>query len=275
MPANDRIFKEEEVSRLLQMAIEQQEADRQHRFDSEHGLSLGEVERLASEAGIDPKYIRMALSRLNMPPEMPFKPGIWGSPTKLEITRRVPGHLTDKAIAEMLSEIRSCVKSTRGHFEKIGDSFEWTASSSEQTSVLMVRGQPDGDHTIVTVQGNFSQHLVLFHFAAFFPLFIGTLATLAEKIPQALPIGIAIAATLFFLGRWGASLFYKSKKKDYQELMDKLETIAAENLEEANNWSYESPSRSSSSKPIINLDEADSYRLGDNLPARNRKRSRS
>ena len=56
---SDDIFKGKEINALLQAAARLQEEDLA-KNDGGLGLSLAEVEEIAAESGIDPKYIRQA-----------------------------------------------------------------------------------------------------------------------------------------------------------------------------------------------------------------------
>ena len=56
----DRVFTEEEVKEIVRRASEQQAEDAERREARRHGLTLDDLERLGTEVGLDPDYLRRA-----------------------------------------------------------------------------------------------------------------------------------------------------------------------------------------------------------------------
>ena len=271
----EKIYTEEQVNRLLQRAIERQEADQKHHYDNQHGLTLTEIERVATEVGIDPRYVRLALADIHRPRETPFEPGIWGSPRLIEITKEIPGRLSDTAIAEILSEIRSNEMGLNGDFDKSANRFDWSTKPGSSVHRVSIKGEPWEQNTVLSLKFDMSQAQVLIHFLpTFLPLFFGFMLTLTGKAPLALPIVIGVLGVVFFFLRWGITQMYKSKQRECEALMDRLVSIAIERHEQASNWSYEDQ-KSNTGKPVISLDDAETYNVDQSDVSYVRNKTRS
>ena len=267
----DKIFNDEEVSQLLQRAIERQEADKQHKFDAAHGLTLEEIERIAADAGIDPRYIRLALADQGSREDSPFHPGFWGAPPKIEIVRDVPGHLSDAGMASMLSEIRTHFAPHKGDFEKVGSRFEWRHSPT--LGPMVISGEPKGENTELTLTVNTGQAAFLFHFlASFFPFFFGLMSTLTGKFPLGLPLAIGVIIMIFTVMRWQLSRYAQKQLVQLETLMDNISNVAYTPPEEETPWTY--GESDTASKPQINLNEANRF-LNDEEQIANRKKTRT
>lgn len=254
--SNNRIFSEEEVGRLLRIAIKQQEADAEARYNADHGMSLAEIERLAAEAGIDAKYIRVALQNLDVPEKETISPGIWGIPQTIEFKYQVPGKLNEDAMERILVEIRRAFKKSRGKFDTLKNSFEWTNSGSSAGSAL-VQAQPVNNSTHITIREKQDNPLVLSYLVPFMILVMGTIGSLAEGNPKAFAVILGIFSVLFFIMRWNCWRIYQKRHKVLSELRDKINLALEENREK--DWSYADSPSTSVAGPELSLDATEGY----------------
>jgi hypothetical protein len=92
-PVPPRIYGDKEVGRLLERATELQQGNAPA---GSSGLTLAELEQIAAEAGIDPRYLRRAAQELEASPEGST---IWTRIVgdQLMLVRQVtlPGELTE------------------------------------------------------------------------------------------------------------------------------------------------------------------------------------
>ena len=251
--SDNRIFSEEEVGRLLRIAIKQQEADAEAKYNTDHGLSLQEIERLASEAGIDAKYIRAALQNLDVPDEETISPGLWGMPLVIEFKYQVPGKLTEEAMERILGEIRRTFKKTRGKFDTLKNSFEW--SNTHGTAV--VQAQPVNNATHITIKERQDNPLVLSYLIPFMLLLVGGIGSMAEGSLMAFSVILGIFAAMFFLMRWICWRIYQKRHTALSELRDKI-NLALEDTREKT-WSYADDTNTESAGPQLSLDVAEGY----------------
>ncbi|MEM8487906.1 MAG: hypothetical protein AAF564_20310 [Bacteroidota bacterium] len=254
--SDNRIFSEEEVGRLLRIAIKQQEADAEAQYNMNHGLSLEEIERLAAEAGIDAKYIRVALQNLDVPEKEAIKAGFWGIPQTIEFKYQVPGKLNEDAMERILVEIRRAFKKSRGKFDTLKNSFEWT-NSGTGASPALVQAQPVNNNTHITIKERQDNPLVLSYLIPFLFLTIGTIASIAESNLSACFFISSNFSALFFLARWNCWRVYKKRHKVLSELRDKINLALEENREKA--WSYGDTSSTNATGPSLSLDAAEGY----------------
>ena len=267
--ANNRIFSEEEVGRLLQLAIQQQEDDSEAKYNMDHGLSLAEVQRIAAEAGIDAKYVKRALRNLDAYQKTDIKPGIWGMPSKLEIDFTVPVLLNEDAMEAMLIEIRKSFKNTRGNFDKLKHSFSWTNKGSVASPVV-VQAQPINEKTHIQIIERQDNPLVLSHLLGMILLFAGTIGSIAESNLKAFGVILSIFAALFFIARWICWKIYQKRHKILSELKDRIITIV-EDFEEKP-WSY-ADNEKADQHPELDLHEAEGYSTSSNI--RDKKKTKT
>ena len=154
MPAPNRTYSEKEIAALLertaQLQAEQAEDVDRHR----EGLSLSELEAIASDAGLDPQFLHRAALELEHASGKPL--GKNKTNTHIRVDRVLPSDLSDEEWEDIIFVLRRRFDTEsldlsglgtygRGKVEQIGRSREWRHSSLSgvQTSVLF-RPHPDG-----------------------------------------------------------------------------------------------------------------------------------
>lgn len=147
MPSPNRTYSEKEIAALLertaQLQAEQAEAVDRHR----EGLSLSELEAIASEAGLDPQFLHRAALELEHSAGKPL--GKNKTNTHIRVDRVLPSDLSDEEWEDIIFALRRRFDTDsldlsglgtygRGKVEQIGRSREWRHSSMSgvQTSVL-------------------------------------------------------------------------------------------------------------------------------------------
>jgi len=123
----ERRYNEEELAAILRGAAEAQSTG-PITGDEKSGYSLADIERLASEVGIDPKYIATAAE--NLPVERPNERGFrfFSAPIRQTIERSFVGNLDDLSWEESVDELRSTYHSN-GTTATVGLSKEWIGGS--------------------------------------------------------------------------------------------------------------------------------------------------
>jgi serine/threonine protein kinase len=121
-------------------------------------MTIGGVEQIARDVGIDPALVRSAARELtprsptrDVAIEPPKKNIIIGGPTKLIFERIVPGELDEGYYADMVDEIRRHM-TTVGQVNQLGHSFTWTMSKGG--------GSTRDVEIVVTVRGGRTRILV-------------------------------------------------------------------------------------------------------------------
>lgn len=123
-----RTYRPDEVEAIVNRAAELEVAN-----PTQSGsMTIGGVERIARDVGIDPALVRSAARDLSprvvsRDPaiEPPKRNVLIGGPTRLMFERVVPGELEEGYYADMVDEIRRCLKEV-GQVSQLGHSFAWT-----------------------------------------------------------------------------------------------------------------------------------------------------
>ena len=119
-----RRFSEREVGLIIKRASEMQQSDPAERGGS--GMSLAELEQIASEAGIDPQFVRRAASDIDVAPLSTTSP-LLGGPTTVRLERTINGEVPDTEFEALVLEIHN-VLGEHGHASELGRSLTWTSA---------------------------------------------------------------------------------------------------------------------------------------------------
>ncbi|BAC89646.1 glr1705 [Gloeobacter violaceus PCC 7421] len=107
-----RHYDEEQLAAILKRAVQLQ----QQSGSSDSHLSLGEIEQIAREAGIDPSFVRQAASELAAGGGRDAPASPLGGPSALAFEQSIAGILVGDDFDPLLEEIRSAFADP-GHLE--------------------------------------------------------------------------------------------------------------------------------------------------------------
>ncbi len=146
--AGDRRFSEDQFALILRKAAELQERD--PRSPVSRGMTFQDIEQIAAEAGIDPRYVRDAVSLLDA-----RQPGLaaalLGGPVRQRYESTVDGSIPPEDLNKLLDVIRQ-VTGKPGEVKHVLNDLEWS-SGSGATSVHVNVANRDG-RTSVQVFGD-------------------------------------------------------------------------------------------------------------------------
>ena len=110
--------------------------------------SLGEIQAIAAEAGIEPAYVAEAVAELERP-----RPSVgWlGAPTRFHDERSIPGSLTAGEIGELLDQARAEL-GLHGEVQQVFDGVEWRARSALGVSILTLGPRAGGTRIALTTE---------------------------------------------------------------------------------------------------------------------------
>lgn len=142
---SDRTYTEREIQRLIERAAELQA---QEHDPGGPGLTLAELESVATEAGIDARYVRAAVAEQRAGAAVQSKGG--ADTTHIYVERVVPGDLAEEAWEDVVMTLRNRFDTSLGatmgmpgygqsSTEQIGRSREWrhTSMSGVETRVMV------------------------------------------------------------------------------------------------------------------------------------------
>jgi hypothetical protein len=116
--------------------------------------SLAELEQVAAEAGIEPRYVRQAAAELASPLSPSRTNGILGAPESLWLERVVPGEIPASAFDAVVEEIRSAL-GMAGQATVLGRGFTWTsgiAGHPAPARAITVTVTPVNGQTVLRAQ---------------------------------------------------------------------------------------------------------------------------
>ena len=124
---SERRYDEAELAAILRSAAEAQAEDFSGNGESA-GLTLREIERLASEVGIDPKRIASAAASLDVRPKKVKKFQMFGPPATETFERSFDGELDEAGWEEVIADMRQTY-GMAGEISRVGSTLEWKGGS--------------------------------------------------------------------------------------------------------------------------------------------------
>jgi len=132
-----RTYDKKEISVIIRRAIELKQRQARERDGVSHtgkeqGVTIEDLQQVASELGIEPEYVMAAAQEMEGEGKIRIAKGIWGAPGFIGVEHTVEGVISESTWDELLAEIRRVV-GEMGRAEKIGDSLEWRGSHTHVT----------------------------------------------------------------------------------------------------------------------------------------------
>lgn len=217
-------YSESEFALILRKAIELQE----HHIgvDTAHGLSLREIQAIASEIGLDPALVERAASLVPRTDEGRLA-RLFGGPSLYQMEFSAKGEISKEEFGKMIDAIRR-VTGHQGQVTEVVGSLEWKTVG--EVSQLLVSVSPREGQTIVRIMGDRGPAAVMtFLFPGLAGLIgIGIAGAIIEPstVPGVLSIIVAAAGGAFLTSRtiWKATT--TRFRARLHELMTSLSTTA-------------------------------------------------
>jgi hypothetical protein len=226
---SERRYTDREVRLILKSA-----ADLQQRVGDDaagsRGMSLAELEQVASEAGIDSALIRRAAADLDVPATPGAHNSFLGAPTEIVIERTVDAAIGAEVFDSLLEVVRATTHEV-GFVSTVGKQFGWkgrmrgaktdvSISAGETRTTLRVRVALDE-----AAVGHFMLRLALFGLGGGL---IGT-ALLAPVVGLLAPVvGLSVAGTGYAWARRGLAGTTEEHRRSAIDLVDALAARAME-----------------------------------------------
>lgn len=144
-----RRYTEKEVARLLRRATELQRSEPS--VPNPGGFTLAELEEVALEAGIDPRYLRRAAAELQAGGEADVWEKLVGAPIGFVLERTVPGELPESRFEELVP-LLSAGTMGQGNASAVGKTLTWSSRSDSNTSSQQVMVQAREGETLIRVE---------------------------------------------------------------------------------------------------------------------------
>ena len=150
-----RLYGEQEIGRILKRATELQHSE--PTAPSAGGVTLAELEEIAAEAGIDPRYLRRAALELDSGTgDTSFWARVVGD--ELMLTREIvlPGELGADGFERILSTIQAHTR-LHGQPGVLGRTLTWRAETPSKSRTMQVVVSTRDGHTHIRMEENLGQ----------------------------------------------------------------------------------------------------------------------
>ena len=236
---SDRVYTEEEVRALLERAAELQ-AQTARQAGDRPGLTLEELQTIASDAGLDPALLRRAAAELDEPGRSLLESSTGTSATHVFVERWVPGPLVPETWEDMVAELRHRFDTDLGRMmgmpgygvsstEQIGRTVEWkhTSLSGVETRV-MVRERDGGTRIRLSQRvGWASATAESATYGALLAFFGGMLGIpVTESLGGGVAAFLAVLLVAFPLILMADRAWRRKKHRELEELGDRLAALA-------------------------------------------------
>jgi len=118
-----RVLGDAEIARILQTAADLQERSDAFASTSAHGLTIEDLRQVAHEAGIDPKFVDIAVNQ-GRGPVGRQKSLLLGGPQSWRFHSEIPGDVTEEARSRLVQAVRS-VMDEKGEVAEVYGRLEW------------------------------------------------------------------------------------------------------------------------------------------------------
>lgn len=224
-----KLYDSKEISAILKKAAEHSSADT---ADTPLGLSIEELQQVASEVGIDPKRIKRAAEEVDGDSKK-GETNFWGGPFAYQKQILVESEITTDQWEEMLISIQNFFQA-KGQVSSRASVNEWSSPWGSTNSARVTAFKQNGKTKI-----NLNWHGPLTPIPFYIPVPLMAIASLffaSEFLALSAVPGMAftILATglTFIIGRWALRKQLNKGFKKLQQLIGELDKIASQEIPE-------------------------------------------
>ena len=223
-----RRFGDDDITRILRTAVELQERSALSGSDSPRGLTLDEIRQVALEAGIDPRYVDIAASRVSTSDERQTSL-FFGGPVRWHFQTSVDGEVPERDRDQLLQAIRA-ITGEKGEVADVWGRMEWSHNEGVGPTIVGITSR-DGRTNIDVSASKSEEATVITLLGSSFggiALGAGLAGLLGLSGPAVLP-GIGAMAALSYLGTRTA-WHYRARwwERRLRELVDRVAGAAAD-----------------------------------------------
>jgi hypothetical protein len=226
-----RRYGDEEVGLILKRAAELQRQEPAAAAEG-GGLTLGELEEIAGEVGIDPRHLRRAaeeIDTLAVPLHGEGVDRLIGAPLTLKFERILTGELPEDGLESLLPEIQDALQGY-GQPSLLGRTLTWQSTSPDSERTLQVTVSSRDGRTRIRIEERISELA--------WSLFGGIIGGVGGGVGLGVGLGVGIGAlqSALFAVAWPVGVitgsfllarrFYRSavrrRQRVLRDLLDRL-----------------------------------------------------
>lgn len=265
--SGNKLYSQEEIRALLQKATELQ---KNAAIPDEVGLTLDEIEQIARDSGIDPSYIREAISARATQPPKSSKFYILGAPVSLEVGKEIPYQLSEDDWQAVVQEARRSLNKNGGAVQKLGNSFEWINADKKFIHVSLT-ATPSKDKTRFFVSTHFEKLAFMTFYVplmATILFLVGFLNSTDFSLVNNLIIPAGTLVTVFSATRFGFGAWVSNQKKKLEKMISRFELIIGADDKERKATEF-------NEKPSITIPEEEKNESNNTLNSSEKNRTRT
>ena len=218
-----RRFGDREIARILQTAVELQERAHAVAHDDGRGLTLDELRQIAEEAGIDPRFVDLAVSDADAPIERRGH-ALAGGPYSWRFHAEVSGDLDDDDRGRILQAVRS-VMGGKGDFADVYGRMEWSLDEGLGPTIVGISSR-DGRVEIDVTAMKAGEVGLLFGMAVPFGGMVGGAAVASLLGVSGAPLIAAMAVVSYGASRIAWRLRGEWWERRLRRLVERISSIA-------------------------------------------------
>ncbi|MDE2982054.1 MAG: hypothetical protein OXU74_12755 [Gemmatimonadota bacterium] len=202
LPTPVRRYGDKEVRRLLQRAAELQKQESVREYaDDGGGLTLADLQEVAAEAGIHPRYIQQAAAGIDGSGPSGLVARLAGTELTITVERVVPGELLDEGFEQAIMEIQRAFSGS-GNPSMVGRTLMWKSDTMDHQSSLQVTVSSRRGETRIRAEERLHGTAAAAHLGLVVGAGMGVGLGVGFSVGLAV-IGSALFATLFPVGAIG------------------------------------------------------------------------
>ncbi len=218
-----RKFNEDESAEILRRAAEMQG----QAHSGTDGLSLGDLTKIAEEAGIDPQHVLNAAKEAN-------RPAVATAVAKgamEEMRRTVPGQLTEEVWEEIVNDLRSMF-GRKGKIKKTANRYDWTITKDDGGKLTVSATSKGGQIDLRLLNDTSQSHIAFWVIGSVFTVMAmamtGKFMSKAHyAFPEIAPTLVVIAAAFVAALVFGARYADRHSRSKHEACLD----VVARHLE--------------------------------------------
>lgn len=202
LPTPVRRYGDKEVRRLLQRAAELQKQESVREYgDDAGGLTLADLQEVAAEAGIHPRYIQRAAAGIEGSGPSGLAARLAGTELTITVERIVPGELPEEGFEQAILEIQRAFSGS-GNPSMVGRTLMWKSDAMEHQSSLQVTVSSRHGETRIRAEERLHGTAAAAHLGLVVGAGMGVGLGVGFSVGLAV-LGSALFATLFPVGAIG------------------------------------------------------------------------
>lgn len=224
-------FSDEEIRQILARAAARQNDSEQRQLGERSGITLGALQEIARDAGLDPLHVEAAAGDVLLRRDTaPVKTRL-GIPAELRAQRRVGSGVTDAEWERIVVDLRRTFRAT-GTVSQFGPVREWISGAEASGAPVHVRLEPTDGGTLMTISQSTKMMSQLVYSMgggiAAVGVMLAVIIALGETTElMALPLIFLVLGVLAGLGGWGISRSWVPRQEQkFRTVLDRAELIA-------------------------------------------------